>query len=599
MIKITLFVLLLLTLSSGRVIQWTAAGGNPLWSFANNWDSLTVPTINDDVIINLANIPGSVTIADAAFANSLTVGGNSNFAQSVNVQNSLTIGVGGGSIKANGMITVNSAPSLPFCSQGQFNAGSNLLFVSGTLCGNFEFTNVNFSGAAAKQINGTTNVTGILIADLPVGSQGLISIVGGELVVTGTFKVTQTLTISASTGAKLNIPGTLDFAGSVSNTVTVLGNTYIATLSVEGGNFVLNDDVTIGLAKVSQGATVTMIGANTVNRVFSDVSGGGTLNIQGGTNTFHSMSSISTVTLSGGVLVADTKQCNVVSFTQTGGSIGGSATVSAGTATFSNAVINNTPVTAATLILKGFSSINGGSLTVTSLGNVAAASQLTLGGGAVFAVASTAKVTQSYALEILPSGTTQVPSFRNDGKWTSTATLTLDTLTSGVGSFEFQSGSSMTATGISFTTKSLLLTQATFTSVGSTVSIASVDGTGGTIISQSQVFTVSGNLNVATFTHQNGITNVATGNIQTLDVQTGTYNVTGSSITVGSLTFEGGQIQGTSKNAIVASSTSVTSNQPKTIKNIVVSSTAINLACGAQQCQLLTLNAKLTTSPPS
>jgi hypothetical protein len=297
------------------------------------------------------------------------------------------------------------------------------------------------------------------------------------------------------------------------------------------------------------------------------------------------MSGISTVTLSGGILIADTKTCNVVSFSQTGGSIGGSATVSAQTATLSNAVINNTPVTAASLILKGFSTLNGGSLTVTGTGTVAASSQLTLGSGAIFAVASTAKVQQSFALQILPSGTAQVPNFRNDGKWTSTAELTLDTLTTGAGSFEFQSGSAISATGIKFTTKSLLLTQATFTSVGSTVTIASIDGTGGTIVSQSQDFTVTGNMNVATFTHQNGITNIATGNIQSLDVQTGTYNITGTSVSVGSLTFEGGSINGNGKNAIVATSTTITTNQPKTINAITISSTGITLSCGTQQCQ--------------
>jgi len=166
-------------------------------------------------------------------------------------------------------------------------------------------------------------------------------------------------------------------------------------------------------------------------------------------------------------------------------------------------------------------------------------------------------------------------------------------------SFEFQAGSSLEVTGVSFTTNSLLLTQATFTSVGSHITVKSIDGTGGTIVSQSQVFTVTGNTNVATFTHENGVTNLATGNIQTLDVQTGTFNLSGSSITIGSLTYEGGEIMGTGSNTILATSVSVTGNQPKTIDAITISSPSISLSCGAQQCQLLTLNAKLTTAPPA
>jgi len=325
----------------------------------------------------------------------------------------------------------------------------------------------------------------------------------------------------------------------------------------------------------------------------------GTLNIQGGTNTFHSMSNINTVTLSGGILKADTKQCNVGTFTQTGGSITGTATLSASTATLSNAVINNTPVTVSNLYLKGYATLNGGSLTVTAFGYVSASSQLTLGAGAVFAVSAAAKVSQSFALQVLPSGTSQIPSFTNNGKWTSTSTLTLDTLTTGSGSFEFQAGSSLEATGISFTTNSLLLTQATFTSIGSHIMIKSIDGTGGTIVSQSQVFTVTGNTNVATFTHENGVTNLATGNIQTLDVQSGTFNVTGSTLTVASLTYEGGEIMGTGSNYILATSVGLSGNQPKTIATITISSPSITLACGTQQCQLLILNAKLTTAPPS
>jgi len=365
---------------------------------------------------------------------------------------------------------------------------------------------------------------------------------------------------------------------------------------VGGGTFILNDDVTIGLAKVSSGASVTMIGANTVNRVFSDVSGQGTLNIQGGTNTFHMMININQVSLSGGVLVADTKQCNVETFSQTGGTIGGAATFSAGTATLSNAVINNTPVTVSTLNIKGFSTLNGGSLTVTGLGVVQAASQLTLGSGALFAVSATAKVSQGFPLLILPSGTL-VPTFSNDGKWTSTSALTLNTLTTGSGSFELGSGSSLSATGITFTTNSVLLTSSTFTSVGSIINIASIDGTGGTILSQSQVFTVSGAMNVANYTQQNGQSKIASGSVGTLDVQTGNFDLTGMGMTVGTLKFEGGQIAGTSTNAITATTTVITGNMPKTLSAITISSAAITLSCGSNQCQLETLNAQLTTSP--
>jgi len=59
-----------------------------------------------------------VIIASPAFARSLTVGGNSTTRQTVMVQSSLTLGVGGGLILPTGAVTVNSA--LPFYSQGPF-----------------------------------------------------------------------------------------------------------------------------------------------------------------------------------------------------------------------------------------------------------------------------------------------------------------------------------------------------------------------------------------------------------------------------------------------------------------------------------------------
>jgi len=505
----------------------------------------------------------------------------------------------GGSILGNGLIKVNSAPNLPFFSGGEFQANSNLVFLSGTLGGVFNFQNVNFSGAAAKSINGTTTVAGVIVAQLPTGTQGLITIVGGQLVVEGTMMVSQTLTIASSNGGKLNVPGLLDFEGSSSsNILTILGTAYVATLQVGGGNIVLNDDVTIGLAKVANGAQVTMIGANTVQRVFSDVSGQGTLNIQGGTNTFHTMSNINNVILSGGILAADTKQCNVGTFSQTGGSISGTATFSANIATLSNAVINNTPVTAATLNLKGVANLNGGSLTVTGTGVVQGNSQLTLASGALFYVSTAAKVSQGFPLQVLPSGVPP-PTFKNDGKWTSTSPLTLNTLTNGAGSFEIGSGSSLSATGITFSTTSILLTSSIFNCIGTTFTVGSIDGTAGTIVFASQTFTVTGSMTVSNFTQKNGQANIATGTITALDLQSGTFDVTGSGLTATNFTWEGGELLGTGSNAVTVMTATLTGTMPHQLSSITLSAPTVLLSCGASQCILESLNARLTTGPPA
>jgi len=211
-------------------------------------------------------------------------------------------------------------------------------------------------------------------------------------------------------------------------------------------------------------------------------------------------------------------------------------------------------------------------------------------------VSPTAHVSQSAPLQVLPSGTTIVPFFQNDGTWTSTSTLTLNTLTQGKGSFSFGSGSSLSVTGITFNTGALVLTSATFNVIGSVVSIGSIDGNGGTISSQSQTFTVTGHMNVGTFTHKNGVSSIATGTIGALDVQTGTFSVTGAGLAATTITFEAGIISASAPSVtITASSTTITGNMPKTIQTVTISSTAINLSCGAQQCQLLTLNGALST----
>jgi len=540
-----------------------------------------------------------VTIASPAYANSLTVGGGSTF-QSVTILSSVTLGNGGGKILPNGIVTLNSAPSLPFYSAGLFNASSNLAFVSGSLGGQFYFKNVNFSGAPSKQINGTTTVDGMLIVDIPLGNEGLISIVDGQLLVNGGFTASQSLTISSSNGGKLNIIGSFNYGGGVSNTLTILGTAFFSTLTTNGGKMVLNDNVQIGSALVNAGATISMIGPPTANRIFSDVSGAGTLSVEGGTNTFHTMSNINTVLLSGGVLQADTKQCNIATFTQTGGFITGNAVVSVGTATLTTAVINNTPFTAANLNLNGVSNFNGGTLTVTELCVVAASSQLTLASGTVFYIISTAKVSQSAPLLLVPNGNPTVPPYlRNDGQWTSTSDLTLDIQANGNGRFDFQKGTTITVTGTNFTGNNLLLTSATFKSIDSTIVIQTIDGSDSSIFSQSMPLTVTGRMNIQNYYQQNGNTNVDHGNIANLNITTGTFKVTGTEkMSIGSLLFNGGGFTSTGPTKVVdVMQAHITGIDQKIISSVTLYSRSIIFDCGDKdQCELLYLLASLTTN---
>jgi len=102
--------------------------------------------------------------------------------------------------------------------------------------------------------------------------------------------------------------------------------------------------------------------------------------------------------------------------------------------------------------------------------------------------------------------------------------------------------------------------------------------------------------------HMNGITQLSSGNINTLDVQNGVYNFTGTGASVGALTFEGGTIAatpGTSALLTVGTLTLTDPNptqpRPKTFVSITITVQTLSLVCGPNQCQLFTQNANLTT----
>lgn len=497
----------------------------------------------------------------------------------------------------NGAITLDAGATIN--NSGLFIGDSKFLFISGTLAGTgtYLFNNINFTSPALKTINGTTNVTGILFVDPGKGGQGTVNVAGGVLTVSGTLRTTETLTISAIGKALINIPGLLSFMGTTNNILTVRGTAHIRQLTATGGTVTINDNVTITNSTIGSGAILNLIGDAHSTRSIGDITGLGQLLVAGGINNFTTMSGISNVQLTGGTLVTDSKTANIGTLLQNGGQITGKATIIVSTATLANAGIVKTPVVANDLELKGFTSLNGASLSVTGLGIISASSQFTLSEGATFIVTRTARVSQSAPLRLLPSGADHPAVFQNDGRWTSTSDLEIVVTTNGTGAFEFGTGATTTLTGIHFRTQSLSLTGSKVTVIGSVVNIGSIDGRAGTVDFQGSSFTVQGNANIDKYTHENGDTTIGTGNFGSVDVQTGNWNITGLAVTIGQLTFEGGQISSTPgrRGVVTVSTTIITGNQPKTFSDVEVTSSVINLVCGTQQCQLFTKNAIFAT----
>jgi len=410
------------------------------------------------------------------------------------------------------------------------------------------------------------------------------------------------LTIYSNPGASLNIKGAIQYKGSSGVTsVTIRGDATIATLGIVGGTVTLSDNVNVASVTVAAGAVLTLIGGSTSTRNIKDITGAGTLDIQGGTNNFDTLSDINSVSLEGGVLNTNGESVTVGNLLQTGGSISGTATITVQTLTLVNSQIQAATLSAANLVVKGFVALDNAGLTVTNLGVVSSASQFTMANGALFDIAASGKVSQSASFKLLPSGSDQPPQFTNDGKWTSTADFQLVVNTRGAGSFELGTGASISLTGIAFDTASLTLTGATFSVTGSVVTIKTVNGQGGVITAEGRQFMVD-TINVATFTHTNGFTQIGSGTFGTLDVQTGTFNITGSGATIGVLLFEGGQISGDNPTATVTvniANATLTGNQPKTFIELTAMFKLLNLKCVPQQCQLFTENTTLISGGTS
>jgi len=310
------------------------------------------------------------------------------------------------------------------------------------------------------------------------------------------------------------------------------------------------------------------------------------------------MTNIGTVLLQGGDLKADASPLAIGTFELTGGVLTGKAQVNANTALLSNADIVNTPLSVTGLTLKNPpSTLDGATLTVLQNAVVATESQLTLSNGAQFVISNNAQVSQSAPLSLVPASQDHPPVFTNNGQWTSTSKLTLVVVTKGTGSFQFGTGATTTLSGIPFNAGSLTLTSSTLEVVGSIVSVGSVSGTG-IIDHQGQQFVVTGSLSAQKFTLVNGVVQTVTANINTLDIQAGTFNITGSGATITSFTWEGGLVTAPSASTsttLGVTSLTLTGTIAKTITNLKVTVTNLALTCGTQQCQLFTQNAALNT----
>jgi hypothetical protein len=300
-------------------------------------------------------------------------------------------------------------------------------------------------------------------------------------------------------------------------------------------------------------------------------------------------------------MIADQRDCTLGSFTQSGGFINGVGNgltkITAATATFSNAVINKTPIVASYLVLSGPITVNSGNITVTNVGLISETTSLTLGFDSHLITQTAARITQSASLVLLSAGTqTKPPSFINNGRWNSSRDLTINIRTTGNGSLIFSSGSTLSVTGVTFNMNTVNLANAVLRSIGSNFTADVLESTTGSVMSQSLIFTVTGHITLGSFTHVSGNTRIFRGTINNLNVTAGTFNVTGTGATnLGNLRFFGGTITSTgpAKN-VNANAVYLLGQDLKTISRIMLTSGVIIFQCQVE-CELVAQSATLTT----
>jgi len=324
--------------------------------------------------------------------------------------------------------------------------------------------------------------------------------------------------------------------------------------------------------------------------------GQGTLQVQGGTNTFTTFTGINSVLFQGGTISSNGNSATISNLAHNGGVLMGTASYTVGTYTITNAQLNGPTVSAINLNLQGFTGISNSQIIVTGMAVIGKDSQFTMSNGAVFTVNANAKVSQAANFQLLPSGSARPPSFNHNGVWTSNVgTLTVVVNTAGTGSFQFGASSTLSINGVAFNTQTITLAGAKLLVTGSVVSVNTIQGTG-FITAGGREFYIS-SITASNYTHTNGFTQIGSGTINNLYVEVGSLNVTGTQVNIGNLTFEGGAIAG--KNAagvtLFIGNTTLVGHEPKTFVDITARSQNIELSCGTEQCQLFTQNALLTT----
>ncbi|WBL79613.1 FecR domain-containing protein [Bradyrhizobium xenonodulans] len=419
-----------ITGTDAPAVVWIATdkAGAPsggFWKDAANWETGTVPTIDDDVIVITDQLHGltpsyPVTIDAAAYAKSITMNDFGGPPPKVINQSTLTIS-GALSMSADSIFT-NAAAGVMFVGGKAeildtavfTNAGNLTLAGGGDFAAGATITNsgtIELSGGTLKTLAEIHNAGGLLKAD--AGTMLIVdgtTIDGGTVAILGTLELDGTSLIENGT---LNNSGTVNVKGATelahetvsntsSGTIKVLANGW---LTIDQGSSVTNTgNVTVdGAGKLTvNGATISGAGTLTDNGEI-DLTGNAVLSggilknnaafkVSGTGNALddETVTNAGTIeVLAAGALAID--QGSTVDNSNGNFIVDGNALLTLDDATISGGAING----AGAIDVIGASTIDGGA--TVSVGTIAADAALTLDGVTVSSTAITDNATIALA----------------------------------------------------------------------------------------------------------------------------------------------------------------------------------------------------------
>lgn len=372
----------------------TGAPSGGLWGDKLNWETHTVPTINDDVMVITDQLRGltpsyPVTIDAAAFAKSLIMDdyntsppeliNNSTLtiagALTLNADSKFTNSVGGhvlvgGKIDveatSRGTGTVTNTSTIT-------NAGTLTLAAGGTIDTRTTISNsgmIDLSGGTLTLKSNVANVDGTLKTD-DAGTTLIVDTVtidGGTVIIAGTLELDGTSVIENGTlnnFATVNVKATTEFAheritNADTGTIEVLANGVLAidqstlgnagNVKVDAGGELMLNNATITGGTINGTGTIDVTGT-------SKIDGGATLSTSfvtidaGQTLTLDDATVSDTAITNGGTVKVDTNsKLTLAGASLTGGTLTVSGTLaSSGATTITDASISNSDLIETTL----------------------------------------------------------------------------------------------------------------------------------------------------------------------------------------------------------------------------------------------------------